>query len=267
MMPNWSGHGVKSKHQANPEFQNKIKASFPDEFGCRAQLTAFIEREREELRDQYLQAYAEMPSDAKKLVTEQEFLLHFGKETGYLNGRSHSGLVSTIEGLKHHYDSFDMNFRKYDHLSWQIKYNPDDLTQVLAYNKEHDLNFLLQEKHQQPMAIWDRKEGDGEQLQLVRNFNKEIKNEILEIQAEDARTVNEFFTDYKELDGSLAKSLLTDSRGQHKDRKNAKRLETAQKLIVKQEVKEQKKTENDWSQAHEDYLKQKVNLNKYLDND
>ncbi|ROI09764.1 hypothetical protein EGI11_03130 [Chryseobacterium sp. H3056] len=267
LMSNWSGHGVKAAKQPNPEYLQKIKASFPDEFGCTAQLTAFIEREREELREKFLQAYAEMPDDAKKFVTEQEFLLHFGQETGFLNSRSHSGIAPKIEGIRYYYDSFDMDFRKYDSLSWRIKYNPEDLSQVLAYNEEHQLRFLLRQKHEQPMALYDRMEGDGEQLQLVRSFNREIKNEILEVQAEDARTVSEFFTDHKELDGSLVKTLLTDSRGQHKNLKNAKRLETAQKMITKQEVKEQKKTENDWTQAQEQYLKQKVNLNKYLEND
>lgn len=266
LMPNWSGHGVKSKHQANHEYQEKIKKNFPDQFGCIAQITAFIEREREELRDQYLQAYAEMPEDAKKFVTEKEFLLHFGQETGFLNSRSHSGIAPKIEGNRYYYDSFDSNFRRYDHLSWKIKYNPDDLTQVLAYNEENQLSFLLQQKHEQPMALYDRQEGDGEQLQLVRNFNKEIKNEILEIQADDARTVSEFFTDYKELDGSLVKTLLTDSRGQHKDRKNAKRLQPAQKMIERHETREAKAAEQDWSQSQEQYLKQKVNLNKYLEN-
>ena len=267
LMPNWSGHGVKSKHQPNVEYQNKIKASFPDEFGCIAQLTAFIEREREELHDKFMQAYAEMPADAKKFVTEKEFLLHFGSETGFLNSRSHSGIVPTIEGNKYYYDSFDVNFRKYDHLSYKIKFNPEDLTQVLAYNEENQLSFLLQQKHEQPMALYDRLEGDGEKLQQIRHFNKEIKSEILQIQAEDHRIVNEFFTDYKELDGSTVKSLLTDSRGQHKDRKNAKRLQSAQSLITKQEAKEEKKIETDWNQQQEEYLNQKVNLNKYLDND
>lgn len=267
LMPNWSGHGIKSAKQPNSEYLQKIKASFPDEFGCVAQLTAFIEREREELRDQYVQAYKEMPADAKKLVTEKEFLLHFGSETGFLNSRSHSGIVPTIEGTKYYFDSFDSNFRKYDHLSWKIKYNPEDLSQVLAYNADENLSFLLQQKHEQPMALYDRMEGDGEKLQQIRHFNKEIKNEILEIQAEDARHVNEFFTDHKELEGSLVKSLLTDSKGQHKDRKNAKRLESSTKLLAKQEAKEEKKQETNWNQDHDDYLKQKVNLNKYKDND
>ncbi len=267
LMPNWSGHGVKASKQPNPEYLQKIKASFPDEFGCTAQLTAFIEREREELREKFLQAYAEMPEDAKKLVTEKEFLLHFGSETGYLNSRSHRGIAPTIEGIRYYYDSFDSNFRKYDHLNWKIKYNPEDLTQVLAYNEENQLSFLLQQKHEQPMAIYDQREGDGAKLQQVRNFNKEIKAEILDLQAEDARNVNSLFTDYKELDGSLVKSLLTDSRGQHKDRKNARRIEGAQRLLSRIEAKEEKAAERDWQKEQDEYINSKIDINKYLNND
>lgn len=268
LMPNWSGHGVKASKQPNAEYLNKIKNSFPDEFGATQQLVALIEREREELRAKYLQAYEEMPVDAKKLITETEFLLHFGNDTGYLNSRSHSGIAPKIQGIRYYYDSFDLNFRKYDHLSWKIKFNPDDLSQVLAYNEENQLSFLLQQKHEQPMALYDRKDGDSEKLLEIRSFNKNIKEEILEVQDEDHKTVQTLFTDFKELDNSLAKALLTDSRGQHKDRKNAKKLiQNSQKLVEKQEAKEQKQIDADWSQEQKEYLQKKINLNKYFEND
>lgn len=269
LMPNWSGEGVKSKKQPNPEFLNKIKGSFPDEKGVATQLMMMIEREREELRDQYLAAYSETPDDARKLVTEQEFLLHFGEETGFLNTRSHSGIVSTIYGVKHYYDSFDVNFRKYDHLSWKIKFNPDDLSRVLAYNEENQLSFMLEEKHEQPMALYDRTEDDGARLAEVRNFNKKAKELILEVQAEDAELVQELFENHKELEGSVVKTLLTDSRGQHKDRKNAKRLTAAaEKVATRQQKRLTAENERDWNAEHDAYLRAKIDMNKYdFDND
>ena len=268
LMPNWSGQGVKSARQPNPEYLNKIKGSFPDEKGVALQLTLMIEREREELRDQYLQAYAEMPEDAKKLVSEKEFLLHFGETTGFLNSRSHSGIVSTIYGQKHHYDCFDLEFRKYDHLNWQIRFNPEDLTRVLAYNEEHGLSFILEEKHQQAMALYDRTEEDAQRLAEVRQFNRSAKEVILDVQAEDTERVREMFETHKELEGSIAKTLLTDSRGQHKDRKNAKRLQGAQKLIEKQTRQIEREAEKDWGQTQDEYLKNKIDISKYnFDND
>ena len=267
LMYNWSGFGVKSKTQPNPDKLNAIKKSFPDEQGAAMQLMMMIEREREEKREQYLKAYEQMEPEAKKLLSEKDFLLHFGEDTGYTNKRSHTGIAPKIEGIRYYYDSFDVNFRKYDHLEWQIKYNPNDLSQVLAYNREQGLSFLLQKKHEQPMALYDRSEGDGEQLAQIRNFNSSMKEIILEQQAEDFELINQLFTENKELDNTLAKSLLTDSRGQHKDQKNKQRLENAQKVLKKQEEKQSKEQDTTWNQEHENYLRNKVNLNKYIDND
>ena len=36
---------------------------------------------------------------------------------------------------------------------------------------------MLEEKYVQPMALADRKPGDAEQLQRVRDFNKELEAE------------------------------------------------------------------------------------------
>ena len=117
------------------------------------------------------------------------------------------------------------------------------------------------------MALYDRSEGDGEQLAQIRNFNSSMKEIILEQQAEDFELINQLFTENKELDNTLAKSLITDSRGQHKDQKNKQRLENAQKVLKKQEEKQSKEQDTTWNQEHENYLRNKVNLNKYIDND
>ena len=96
LMYNWSGFGVKSKTQPNPDKLNAIKKSFPDEQGAAMQLMMMIEREREEKREQYLKAYEQMEPEAKKLLSEKDFLLHFGEDTGYTNKRSHTGIAPKI---------------------------------------------------------------------------------------------------------------------------------------------------------------------------
>ena len=45
------------------------------------------------------------------------------------------------------------------------------------------------------------------------------------------------------------------------------RLENAQKVLKKQEEKQSKEQDTTWNQEHENYLRNKVNLNKYIDND
>ncbi|MCU7615631.1 hypothetical protein NZ698_00355 [Chryseobacterium sp. PBS4-4] len=267
LAPNWSGQGIKSKVQPNDEYLNKIRHSFPDQEGCMMQLMRMIEMERERLQDQYLQAYAEMPQDAKKAISQQEYLLHFGETTGFTNKLSHNGLHVAINGRKMEYDSFDINFRMNAHLDWTIKFDSNNLQEVLAYNEKQNISFILQQKYVQPMALYDRKDGDSEQLEKIRDFNKDAKKIVLETQAEDSRIVNQMFIQSPELDHTLAKMLIVDSRGQHKDQRNSKRLEPAQKLLAKQNKTEQKTVETNWEKEQNDYLSSKTDFNKYLNLD
>ncbi|WP_053329068.1 hypothetical protein [Chryseobacterium gallinarum] len=267
LAPNWSGEGIKSKTQPNDEYLNKIRHSFPNEEGCMMQLVRMIEMDREKLRDQYIQAYANMPEKAKKVVSDKEFLLHFGETTGFTNKLSHNGLHVAINGRKMEYDSFDVNFRMNAHLDWTIKYDSDNLQEVLAYSEEKQISFMLTQKYVQPMALYDRKEGDNEELQKVLNFNKETKQMIVESVAEDSKIVNQMFTQNPELDQTLAKMLIVDSKGQHKDQRNSKRMENAKKIVEKQNKKQQTIEQRSWDEEQMDYLKNKeIDFSKYLTN-
>jgi len=268
LAPNWSGQGVKSKLQPNDEYLNKIRHSFPDEDGCRMQLIRMIEMERERLVEKYLQAYAEMPSDAKKAITQQEYLQHFGETTGFTNRVSHNGLHVAINGKKLEFDSFDVNFRMYAHLDWTIKFDSNNLNEVLAYNEEKNISFMLSQKFVQPMALYDRKDGDAEELAKIGQFNKATKEMIIDSVAEDSKMVSQMFIQNPELDNTLAKMLLVDSKGQHKDQRNAKRLQPAQKLLEKQEKKVQQQADKSWADEQNDYLNNKnIDYAKYLQND
>lgn len=86
----------------------------------------------------------------------------------------------TIGGIKRDYDCFDPKFREYAHVRWAVKYDPDNLDHVLAVNEDGSLRFMLERKHVQPMALADRREGDAEQLARVREFNKQLENDITE---------------------------------------------------------------------------------------
>lgn len=266
MHTNWSGFGVKAVKGANPEMLNKNRHNLPNKEQCIMQLQIMIERERDLKRAEYVKGFETMPEDAKKLLPEDQFLLNFGENTGYTNKRSHNGINPTILGLRMHYDSFNPDFRKYDHLEWQIKFNPEDLTQVLAHNAENGLSFILDQKHEQPMALYDRKEGDGEKLAQIQNYNKGLKENILEVQAEDFSKVRQLYFDQPELNDTLGKLLLTDSIGQHKDRKNAIRI-SAEKVAKKQEKKIIQIEAKSWNDEQDELLNNKVDFNKYLNND
>ena len=246
MLPNWSGVGVASgsSRQPNAEYLNKIRHSFPDFAGVKQQLDVLMHMERAELREQYIQAFDNLSEVDKKPMQVADFLFLLGETTGFVNRLTAPGVVATIAGEEKVYDSFDPKFRLHAHETWALKYNPDDTTQVLAVSaKGHngrleevvgDKRFLLDEKYVQPMALREREEEDSKQLALVKGFNAGLKAELMEAAAEDYNQVNQLFEANPKLNNTLAKLVLVDSNGQHKDQKSGLRLQAAKKQIERQ---------------------------------
>jgi hypothetical protein len=67
------------------------------------------------------------------------------------------------------------------------------------------------------------------------------------------------------LNDTLGKHLLVNSNGQHKDQRNEQRSiqAKAEKVLLKQEVKEQRETAKTWQQEQDEYNKSKIDLTKY----
>ena len=223
---NWGGFGITSNKdlQPNSEFLNKHRHSFPTEEECRQQLTAFIERERAEKRAEYVRLFDKLPEERRLPLSDEQYLLTFGADTGYRNALEGVGLRPTIGGIKRDYDCFDPKFREYAHVRWAVKYDPDNLDHVLAVNEDGSLRFMLERKHVQPMALADRREGDAEQLARVREFNKQLENDITERLALASNKVEQLFNDNPQLDVAT-RLLLCDSRGQNKNHKQTRRLQ------------------------------------------
>ncbi len=223
---NWSGFGITSNKdlQPNSEFLNKHRHSFPTEEECRQQLVAFIERERAEKRAEYVKLFAKLSEERRLPLSDEQYLLTFGADTGYRNALEGVGLRPTIGGIKRDYDCFDPKFREYAHVRWAVKYDPDNLDHVLAVNEDGSLRFMLERKHVQPMALADRREGDAEQLTRVREFNKQLENDITERLALASNKVEQLFNDNPQLDVAT-RLLLCDNRGQNKNHKQTRRLQ------------------------------------------
>lgn len=224
---NWSGYGVTSRKECQPnlEWLNAHKGQIPDEDGVREQIRWIIESERSLKREEYVAGYGKIPADRLLPMSNESYLLNFGQETGFKNALEGSGLNIRLQGERRTYDSFDLEFRKYAHLRWNVKFDPDNLHEVLAVSDEGDIRFMLEEKYVQPMALADRREGDAEELQRVRDFNKELKRMVIEHDEKATEIVRESLLRHPDMDNPYAKSLITDSRGQHKDRKSQYRLE------------------------------------------
>jgi hypothetical protein len=234
LMKNWSGYGITSgkDKQPNDEYLNKIRHSFPDEQECYSQIDGIINMERASKREEYLAAWENMPKEDRLTLTDEMYLYLFGETTGYTNRLAGQGVLPTIGGRDYAFDSFDPNFRNYGYVDWMIKYDPADLSQVLAINAKKinnkaeeigTLRFMLTQKYIQPMALKERKEGDAPQLAAVNTFNRELESKITERRALSSSTVNELFASNPQLNNTLSKLVLVDSRGQHKDTRNASR--------------------------------------------
>ena len=239
IQPNWSGFGVTSKKtsQPNVEFLNKYKKEFPDYEGVCKQLEMAIEAERAELREAYIAQFQQIPSEKLLPMSMEQYLLHFGATTGHRNLLQGSGLKITIGGKKYDYDCFNPQFREHTSTRWQVMYDPEDMSRALAVNEDHTLQFLLEEKYVQPMALAERTEGDYEQLMRVREFNQQQDERRIEricgYQEKAANFIEQHST--KELE-TLQKLLITDSKGQHKNNRNKERLQIEDAQVVEEET-------------------------------
>ena len=224
---NWSGYGITSRKESQPnmEWLNAHKGQIPDETGVRAQIEWIIESERAAKREEYVAGFNRIPADRLLPMPIESYLLNFGQETGYKNTLEGSGLNVRLLGERRTYDSFDLEFRKYAHLRWRIKYDPDNMQEVLAVSDEGDIRILLKEKHLQPMALADRRPGDAEELQKVKDFNDELKRTVIEYDRQATEIARESLLRHPDLGNPYITGILTDSRGQNKDRKSQYRLE------------------------------------------
>lgn len=224
LQANWSGFGITSdrEKQPNVEFLNKFKSSFPDFDGVCAQVSMILERERAEKREQMILAWTNMSDDDKLELSTESYLLNFGQVTGKRNIMEGSGLNITINGVKRSYDCFDLAWKKYTTQRWEVRYDPEDLSKVLAVNEDASLRFVLEEKYIQPMALKDRKPGDSGELQRVRDYNEKLENYIIDQNANRVKHLAPVIEMLPQLD-TLSKLMITDSKGQHKNQRNAYR--------------------------------------------
>ncbi len=265
---NWSGQGVKSKQQPNQDYLQKNRKNFPTEAEAYLQIERLLEKARADVKDKYVEAYQNAPNDLKTELNQSIFLKYLGVKKPDTTKFRGDGMVFTIEKSLFSYDSFDLEFRRHIQLDWDIFFDPQNMEKVLAFNEEKNISFLLEEKYIQPMDLYSQEREDRNQLEKVKKFNRELEFKIANEFAEDAEILLDMVFDNKVIDPTLEKLIITDNVGQHKDLK-AKQLNTnAQKVLKKQDQKEQKQIEKTWTDEQNDYLNNKnIDFSKYLQND
>lgn len=228
---NWSGFGITTDptKQPNSEALNRRRHSFPDEAGLRLQIDEMMSLERQAKRPALMEKLAHLRPEHTLPMSRETYLLNFGAETGFKNVLEGCGLRPTILGMKRDYDCFDVTFRDHAAERWTVKYDPDDLSTILAVNEAGTRRYMLEEKYVQPMALADRKPGDAEQLERVRDFNKALEALTAQRLGRHHQAAEQVILGAPALRGSIEDRLLiTDSLGQHKDNRSRKRLTTAE---------------------------------------
>ncbi|MES2238896.1 MAG: hypothetical protein V4497_01425 [Bacteroidota bacterium] len=266
LMNNWSGHNVDSgsKNQPNSEMLNKLRHTFPDELGCYRQLESIIEAERTKKQKQYLENWENTTEKHRLPMPAENFLLALGKSTGDTNKLEGSGLHIRINGIKRTYDCFELDFRQQAHQNWTILFDDKNTNEVLAVSPDKKYRFMLNEKYIQHMAIAEQSEDDVKQLKQVRDFNKTAIKYITETREDNANVLDDFFNKNPLLNDTLAKHLLVDSRGQHKDNKSKERIQQAEKVLLNQEKKIEKAAAKSWQDSQNEYLNQKIDITNYI---
>ncbi|MBV5327228.1 MAG: hypothetical protein JZU65_06240 [Chlorobium sp.] len=222
LMPNWSGFGVTSRkeNQPNVDAINRNRKNLPDWNEVVDQLERIIKMERSLKIAKYMSLWISAPKEDLIELTKETYLYWFGEQTGETNKMQGSGLRPTILGIKREYDSYDINFREHYSTKWTVKFDPYDLSEILAVNEDHTRRFMLTQKFAQPMALADRKPGDFDEMQKVVDYNKKLRQVITDRREFSGNRVREIFDETPALNDTLAKMILVDSRGQHKDRRN-----------------------------------------------
>ncbi len=252
---NWSGFGITSdkEKQPNTEFLQKFKKNFPDFEGVKRQIEAFIEMERVSLRERLLELWLNMSDDKKVEMSLEKYLLHYGETNGFTNKLTGAGINVSIDGKVRTYDCFDIDMRRHFSESWAIHYDRDDLSKAIAVNKDGTLHYMLEEKYVQPMALMDRQEGDAEELERVRRYNRELTDYVIGIRTQAAETLRKASIDNPRISDTLSKLLITDSTGQHKNVKSRLRLTEATAKVVE-----------DTATKRKEWLRDKVDLSQYI---
>lgn len=216
---NWTGFGVKTagKLQPNYDIKNKNKHRIPERNGVIKQINTIMDLERSKKREKFLELWNKCPEAKKLPITMSDYLLHFGEQTEY-NSITGRGLEPKVLGRKMRFDTFDLRFRQ-EGERLRVLFDPADLSEVLAVNKEGDKQYVLYPPHTQPMALVEREAGDAAALQKVFEFNDAIVEHVIQTKAADQKNIEQHISAYPELDSEvLTKMMISDSRGQHKIR-------------------------------------------------
>lgn len=181
----------------------------------------------------------EQTEEARKLpFCDEEYLLLMGETTGRTNHINGDGLRLEMQGERINYDTFDISLREHYNEDWIVRYDPEDMSQILISNAVRKgmkdagkeigtLRYMMQKCMKAPMALADQKPEHFEYRNRVKGFNEELQQHIDGKVASVDGHIKNLQQRIPELINNtlLDRYLITDSRGQHKDARSKMRDE------------------------------------------
>ena len=249
LLPNWSGHNITSNpdNQPNYDAYNKNRKLLPTEDECVAQIHEIMRQERAKKIAAYMAAWEKTPDERKIPFCDEEYLMLMGETTGRTNRLSGQGLMIEMMGERINYESFSFELREHYNEDWVVRYDPDDLSQVLITNakatKGHrvleeigTLAYMMQRTMKVPMALADQKPEHFEYRRKVNEFNKEFERRYVEKQNQVDNTLDSLREELPAIGRNrlLERALITDSKGQHKDCRYEARNEVEDAFIIEE---------------------------------
>lgn len=240
LQQNWSGVNINAKRDSQPnmEILNRNRHLIPDEEGVIQQINKIMAADRQKRLPELMECWERTPGERRLEFGDEEYLYLMGETTGRTNRLTGQGLMLEMLGERINFESFNMELRNHYNEDWIVKYDPEDMQQVLIVNAEAtsghrvkkeigNLKFMLQRDIKIPMALCDQKPEHFEHRRKVAEFNQKFEQRYVAEQQKRDEVLMGALTRFPQLKSNnlLDRALIIDSRGQHKDRRSEAREE------------------------------------------
>lgn len=271
---NWTGHNVDAakENQVNREFANQVKKVYPTKEGVMAQFTAIMSFERKKKLDAYMTAWNNAPDQHKVRMETLDWMEVFGQPVGKPVTMRGEGLKKQIGNNIYVYDCFEPEFRNCRDIKWTIVMDFDNPGMVMAKSPDGQKKFLLNKVQEVPMAAIDHTPEDWEHVQRVRDYNKEQRDDIIDMYAQDNQVIAEVINntplqlnDHQEF---ALKMMFTDNRGQQKeglqDAKQLGKKNGTRAQLPAGSPEEVPEVTADWAKEQEEFMRSSIDISAYM---
>ncbi len=211
---NYSGHNITAKKKVNRDWLESNKKDFPTIEQAAGLVEGFINEMRlimdrttgKTKQRQWLDAFNTMAEDKKRLITDEQHLLLLGLDhtnpysnQPETNTITKSGLQSVINGSKYIFEVPADQFLNTIGKKVNIKYDPYDLSSILAISSDEKTRLVCSQYQQMPMALADYQPDTalylnnriGEKMSHIRQIasGKENRQTTLQRHRIDAESI------------------------------------------------------------------------------